>query len=152
MRGQAEAGQAGGGENDGVVLPLVELAQARVEVAAQAGDGEVGIACMQLRLAAQAGGAHHAAGRNVLEGSVLVRDNGIERILARRDGHQRELRLHRHRHILHGMHGDVGASIEQGRFQLLDEEPLAADLGQRPVEDLVAARRHAEQLDGAAWI
>ena len=42
--------------------------------------------------------------------------------------------------------------LEQGRFQLLDEEPLAADLGQRPVEDLVAARRHAEQLDGAAWI
>jgi hypothetical protein len=45
------------------------------------------------------------------------------------------------------MHGEVGAPFLHGDFEFLDEQPLAADLRQRPVEDLVAARRHAEYLD-----
>ena len=50
------------------------------------------------------------------------------------------------------MHGDVGAAIEQGIFQFLDEQALAADLGERPVENLVAAGGHAEQFDLAGRI
>ncbi len=45
------------------------------------------------------------------------------------------------------MHGEVGAALFERRLELLDEQALAADLGQRAVEDLVAARGHAEQLD-----
>jgi mono/diheme cytochrome c family protein len=50
------------------------------------------------------------------------------------------------------MHGEVGRAVEQGRLELLDEQALAADLGQRTVEDLVAARGHAQQLDAAGRI
>ena len=42
-----------------------------------------------------------------------------------------------------------GAAVHQRRLEFLDEQALAADLGQRAVEDLVAARGHAEQLDAA---
>ncbi len=37
-----QADHAGGGENDGVVLPVIELADAGGHVAAQVGDLEVG--------------------------------------------------------------------------------------------------------------
>ena len=45
------------------------------------------------------------------------------------------------------MHRQVSAPFEQRLFELLDEQPLAADLRQGAVEDAVAARRHAEQFD-----
>ena len=41
----------------------------------------------------------------------------------------------------------LGAALLQRDLQLLDEKPLAADLGQRAVEDLVAAGGHAQQRD-----
>ena len=52
-----------------------------------------------------------------------------------------------HRHVLQRMHGQVRAAVFERRLQFLDEQALAADLGQRAVEDLVAARGHAEQFD-----
>ena len=48
--------------------------------------------------------------------------------------------------------GDVGTAVEQGGFQFLDEQALAADLGQRTVENLVAPGGHAEQHDFAGRI
>jgi hypothetical protein len=50
------------------------------------------------------------------------------------------------------MHGKVGASVEQCGFKLLDEQPLATHLGQRTIENLVAAGGHAEQFDAATGI
>ena len=37
------------------------------------------------------------------------------------------------------MHGEVGASVEEGFLDFLDEETLAPDLGQGHVKNLVAA-------------
>src|SRR5690625_909800 len=51
-----------------------------------------------------------------------------------------------HRHVFHGVDGQVSAVLQQGCFQLFDEQPLAADLGQRRVENLVATGREADQL------
>src|SRR6185369_10332884 len=44
-------------------------------------------------------------------------------------------------------HRELGAAFLERRLELLDEQALAADLGQRAIEDLVAAGRHAQQLD-----
>jgi hypothetical protein len=44
------------------------------------------------------------------------------------------------------------AAVEQRGFEFLHEQALAAHLGQRPVEDLVAARGHAQQLHFAGRI
>lgn len=45
------------------------------------------------------------------------------------------------------MHGEVGAAFQQALLQLLDEQSLAADLGQRAVENAVAAGDQADQFD-----
>ena len=115
-----------------------------------AGDAEEGILCVDLRFAAQRGGADHGARGHVGEALVATGDEGVERDLARGDAGQRELGLHHHRHVLHRMHRDVGAAVEQRGLEFLDEQAFAADLGERTVEDLVATRGHAQQLDPAA--
>ena len=48
------------------------------------------------------------------------------------------------------MHRQMRAAFFQRVLELLDEQPLAAHLRQGAVEDLVALRRHAEQLDAHA--
>jgi len=149
---QSEPGQPGRGEDDCVVLAFVELAQTGVEVAAQAGHGKEGILRMDLRFAAQRGRPHHSPRGHVRQAVVAIGDEGVERNLALRDAGQHELIAHHHRHVLHRMHGDVGAPIEQGCFQLLHEQALAANLRERAVEDLVTARGHAQKLDIAAGI
>ena len=45
----------------------------------------------------------------------------------------------------------VDAPIEQRLLDLLGEEALAADLGQRPVEDAVAAGADDDDLEVAPW-
>ena len=61
------------------------------------------------------------------------------------DRHHVRRREH-HERQGHLQEGSLAMSFER-RFQFLDEQALAADLRQRAVEDLVTARRHAEQLD-----
>ena len=107
---------------------------------------------MDLRFATQRGGAHHRAWRHVGEAFVAVGDKGVERAFARGDAGQGELLTHQHRHVLHRMHGDVGTAVEQRVLEFLDEQSLAADLGQRSVEDLVATRGHAQQFDATGGI
>jgi hypothetical protein len=41
---------------------------------------------------------------------------------------------------------EVGAAFFQRHFEFLDEQALAAHLGQRAVQDLVALGGHAQQL------
>jgi len=48
--------------------------------------------------------------------------------------------------------GEVGTAFLHRDFEFLDEQALAADLGQRAIEDLVAARCHAENFDSAVRI
>ena len=45
------------------------------------------------------------------------------------------------------MHCELRPAFLERGFEFLDEQALASDLGQRSVEDLVAARGHAEQFD-----
>ncbi len=98
---QAQALQTGRRKDDGIELTLIELAQARVKVTAQGRNGEVGKARMQLRLAAQAGRAHHRARRQIIQARILVGNKRILRRFARADGDQRKRCFHLHRHVLH---------------------------------------------------
>ncbi|MNM53961.1 hypothetical protein D3C81_650720 [compost metagenome] len=50
------------------------------------------------------------------------------------------------------MDGDVGPPFQHGSLQLLDEEPLAADLGQRGIQDLVTLGAHGDQFDSQIGI
>ena len=43
------------------------------------------------------------------------------------------------------MHRDIGVALLQRHLEFLDEQSLAADLAEAAVQDLVAARGHAQQ-------
>ena len=45
------------------------------------------------------------------------------------------------------MYRQIGPPFGHRHFQLLDEQALAADRGQRPIENLITARGHAEDGD-----
>ena len=110
---QAQPLEAGGRQHDGVVLAFVELAQARVEVAAQRLDAQVGPQRAQQHHAAQAGGADHRALRQVVQAGVARARPGHRaglRAPSRRPA--RSLRQV-HRHVLERMHGEVGAAFLQ---------------------------------------
>ena len=142
---QAQALEAGGRQNDGVVLAFVEFAQAGVEIAAQRLDLQVGAQRLQQHLAAQAGGADDSALRQVLQAGVARRDKGVARVFALHHAGEKHALGQHHGHVLERVHGNVGAAVGQRGFEFLDEQALAAHLAQRAVQDLVAQRGHAQQ-------
>ena len=50
------------------------------------------------------------------------------------------------------MHRQIGTVFLQCGFQLFDKQAFAADFGQGFVQNLVALRGHAQNIDRAAWI
>ena len=70
------------------------------------------------------------------------------RIGPRQHGGDAEARRQLARHVLHRVHGDVGAAFLHRDLEFLDEQALAADLGERAVLHAVALRAHRHQLDG----
>mmetsp|Transcript_15050 Transcript_15050/g.35640 ORF Transcript_15050/g.35640 Transcript_15050/m.35640 type:complete len:285 (-) Transcript_15050:548-1402(-) len=142
---QAQALETGSGQHDGVVAALIELAQPGIEVAAQRLDAQVRPQVQQLRHAAQAGAADDGALGKLGERRIVVRDEGVARVFALQHGGEHEALRQLHRHVLQRVHRELGAPFGQGGLELLDEQALAADLGERAVENLVAARRHAQQ-------
>ncbi len=134
-------------QNNGVVLAVVEFAQARADVAAQRTDDEVRAAGGYLTLATQAGGADDTARRHVVEAFILVGDKGVARIFALANSDQAQPFREFDRHVFHGVHRDISAAIEHGELQLFHEQALAAHFRQRRIEDHVAARHHRHQFD-----
>ena len=134
------------------MIALVEPMQPRVDVAPQRLDLELRISLAELRFAAQARGADDASGRHVRERAIHVGDERVARILARHDRGQREAGDHLHRHVLERMRGQIRAAVRHRLLELLDEEPLAADIGQRLIERAIALRGQAEELDPARRI
>src|SRR5690606_38853386 len=125
---------------------------ARLDVAAHRLDAQVGARMPELRLASQAGRADDAARGNLVDAHVIGRHEGVEWVLALQHGDDLEALRDLCGDVLHGVHRDVRPPFEHGALELLDEQALAADLGQRRVEDLVATRCHRHQLDGQARV
>ena len=131
----AEALQAGGGQQDGVVLACIELAQARIQIAAHRFHGEVRTELAQLRGAAQRAGSDPGAGGQIGQRAA---HHGVARVLALGHGGQHQARGQLGGQILQAVHGEIGAAVEQGFLNLLGEQALGPDLGERHIGDLVA--------------
>ena len=144
---KAEALEACHGQDDRVEVLALKLLQARVDIAAQVRNIEVRPCVQELRLAAQARGADLCALRQILERLVHRAHHSVPRIKSLRDGRDHEALRHLCRHVLEAVHRDVDAALEHLLLELFREEPLAADLGERRVEDLVALCRHELLLD-----
>jgi len=81
---------------------------------------------------------------------VAVGHERVARVLAFEHRREFESLGQFHWNVLERVHRQVRSPLLECGLELLDEQSLAADLGQRPVENLVAACRHAQQLDGQA--
>ncbi len=137
--------ESGSGQDDGVVLAFVELAQASLDIAAQLADLQVRPRQQQLALAAQAGGANACAGLEFIQRARLRRQESIARIGAFKHGSDGHALGQDRRHVLHGMHGQFGVALHHRDLKLLDEQALAADSRQRSIEDAIALGDHGNQ-------
>ena len=108
---QAQALEAGGRQHDGVVLAFIELAQARVEVAAQWLDFQVRAQRVQQHLAAQARRADHGALRQLAQAGIAWRNKGVARVFALHHAGQGKAVGQHHGHVLERVHGDVRAAV-----------------------------------------
>ncbi len=90
--GALEAVEAGGSEDEGVTLALLEFAETGVDVAADFDEGDVGAEGEDLGAAAWAGGADAASGGEGVERPVLLADPDVAGVGALGDGGESELR------------------------------------------------------------
>ena len=113
---------------------------------------QVRTASQQLGLTAQARRADNAALGQIVEAGKGVGDESITRIFALANTEQTQTFREVHRHVFHGVHGDVSFVFEQSGFQLLDEQTLATDFRQRRVQQLVATADHGHQRHHKTWV
>ncbi len=158
---QAEAAEAGRGEHDCVEVAGVELAQARVEVAAQAREAREREQALDLRDPAHAAGAeprrlaehrdHRVDGGRLGEFRRGRRQHdGIERIFAGQRRGDREALGQDRRHVLGAVHGEIDPGGQQRVLDFLHEQALAADLRQRAVGLAVALGPDDDEFAGGA--
>ena len=130
-RGESQPVESGAGEHGGVEVAPVQAAQPGVHIAAQVRQAQVRPPSAQLRLAAQACGADAAARGQLRERAPGAADQGVASVRAGADGAEDESVGQLRRHVLHGVHGDVCIACEQALLQLLEEQALAAEVGER---------------------
>lgn len=145
--GKTEPLEPGERQQRRVGHPLLELPEARLDVAAIGDDLEIGPEPADERLTAQRRRADHRPFRQIVERPVFQRQKGIAHVLARQEVVEDQPVRQHGRHILGGMHGKIEIAPLQTGLDLLGEQPLAADLGQRTILDAIAGRRDGDDLD-----
>src|ERR1700722_9639633 len=90
--GALEAVEAGGGEDEGVALALLELAESGVDVAADFHEGDVGAECEDLSAATRAGSTDAASGGEGMERPVWLADPDVAGVGTFWDGGEGGLR------------------------------------------------------------
>ena len=147
---KAQAVQAGARQQGRVDLARLELAQAGVEIAAQGRHAQVRAARQQLGAPAQRDRADHRSVRQPVDpAGTRARDQHVARIGPRQHRADRKARRQPGRQVLHRMHREIDPAVEQRRLELLAEQPLAAELGERPVDHEIAGRADHHDLERA---
>jgi len=79
----------------------------------------------------------------------LAREQDVARILALERCPDHQTVRQPSRQILRRMHREVDPPVEQGQLQLLAEQPLAAEIGERAVGNAVPGGPHHHDLEGS---
>ena len=133
---QAQAPQSGRGENDGIVAAFIQFAQARVDVAANVFDLQIGTPRSKLRGAAQ---ANRCPRERLARRSSKARPIRASRGSSRSgNGGQREAGRQIGGHIFEAVHGQIDRAGEQRLLNFLGEQAFRSHLRKRDVGDLVA--------------
>ena len=136
--GDAEPVEARQREERPIAHPRLEFLEAGLHVAAQDIAFEVRPGAAHQRLTPQRGSADGGPGRQVGEAHAAAADEDVAHILTREEGAEGEVGGQDRLEVLGGVDGAVDPTLLKCGLDLLGKETLAADLGQRPVEDLVA--------------
>src|SRR6266446_253433 len=134
----AEAVQAGFGEEYAIVFAALRFAQASVDIAAKIADIEIGTNVAKLRLAAEAARADARSLTEIGERGATGGDEAVADIFAAEHGGKGQARVDFGGNVLDAVNGNVDRLVHQSVFEFLDENTLAADLGQRGVGEFVA--------------
>ena len=146
--GQAEAEQAGGGQDDRLQLAGVDPADPAVDVAADRHQLQVGPEPVQQGDPAGAAGPDPGPGRQVVEGGEAVAaDEHVARVVAPGHGGQDQAGDLGGGQVLGRVHGQVGPAVQDRLLHGRGEDALAAERGRRDVAAPVALGDDRDQLD-----
>ena len=150
-----QAMQPGSGEDDGIIVARVELAQAGIDIATQRQYLRVRHERAYLRSAPQATGAD-AQGKSIERGGkgprrLSRRGNGfvphqrVANILALTgDDHTQAVRL-RGGQVLQTMHGEINTPLQESALDFEDKDAIASNRGERRAG--IAITRRVNLLD-----
>src|ERR1017187_9119527 len=146
----AEAVQASGGENDGIVVAGFELAQARIHIAAERVNLQIGTNRLQLRLTTQATGANVRPLRQRFDACELHGAKNVARIFASGDSGNFEIGSQLRRQIFQAVHSEINPVFDQGFLNFLGEHALGADFSEGNVGDFIAGGLDDLEFHGMA--
>ena len=146
-RQKPETLEAGDGQERRVDFAGVELAQARLHVAAQHDRRQVRPQSLDQRLTARRRGADDGAMRQLAQRLGFAADEGVASVLARQETGQNEARGQYCREILRRVHGKIDGAGKQGFLDFLGEEPFATGIGELAVLNDVAGGANDLNLD-----
>ena len=146
---QPEALQPGDGEEGAMGDAILELAQARLDIAAKLHHRQIRADGEGLGPAAQRGGADRRAGGKLRERGVAGREKRIARIRPRKLAVEDQARRPLHGDVLHRVHRQIHPLRQQRLVDLAGEQPLSADLAEGTVRDPVSGCRDRHDLEGA---
>ncbi len=144
-RGFAQTFEPGSGEQCDLGLAAIKPAETGRDIAAERHDDKIGAGIEHLRGAARCAGADARACRN--GGDAGCTDQHIAHIGARQDGGNHQRLGAQGFDIFHGMDGRVDRAVGQPNVEFLGPQGLATDVGQRPIEDAIAAGHDRNQFD-----
>ncbi len=154
--GAAEAVKASGGEDQGVAGAFRELAEPRVDVAAQLDEGDVRAQREEHGASARAGCADTSAAGKRVQRPIRFADPGVAGIHARWDRGKGEARIEFGGKILQRVDGEIDTAFGEGFLNLLDEDAFTVGKGRergQVVANAVFRMLHAvagrsDDLDG----
>ena len=129
--GAVETIEAGGGENQGVAIALIEFAETGVDVAADFDEGDVGTKREDLSAAAGAGGADASSGGEGVKCPVGLADPDVAGVGAFGDGSEGELGGEFGGKVFKGVNGEVDSTFFEGFLDLLNEDAFAVEVWRR---------------------
>ena len=135
---EAEPVEAGHRQECGSGHALPELAQPRLDIAAEGHDFEIGPEMQRLRRPPDRRGAEPRPPGQRQQRRRDRRDEGVAGILAGQHRRHHQAGRQLGRHVLHRMDGNVDLTGKQRLLDLLGEQPLAANLGERSVALAIA--------------
>src|ERR1700730_5060915 len=146
----AQTIQAGGGENDGIVVAGLELAQARIHIAADWMNLKIRTNGLQLSLTSQTAGANVRLLRQRFDAREFHGTQNVAWIFAGGNRGNFEVGGQLRWQIFQAVHREVNTIVDESLFDFLGEHTLRANLREGDVGDFIAGGLDDLQFHGMA--